>query len=138
MDRRVQKVAVLMQAELHRSVSLHELAKSVNLSDSRLRHVFKIETGRSPSEFIKALRMQRAKELCEATFLSIKEIMGSVGIRDPSHFVRDFEKVYGLSPARFRAAYGRPGAYRNSAQPQSLINSRLGQFFFVALFVNVL
>lgn len=106
MDRRVRSVAVLMQAELHRSVSLHELAKSVNLSDSRLRHLFKIETGRSPHEVIKALRMQRAKELCEVTFLSIKEIMDRVGIRDPSHFVRDFEKLYGLSPTRFRASYG--------------------------------
>src|SRR5262245_60739289 len=106
MDRRVQKVAALMQAEPHRSVRLHELAKSVHLSDSRLRHLFKIETGRSPSEFLKVFRMQIAKELCGATFLSIKEIMGSVGIRDPSHFVRDFEKLYGLSPTRFRAAYG--------------------------------
>jgi AraC family transcriptional regulator, arabinose operon regulatory protein len=106
MDRRVQKVAALMEAELVRSVPLYELAKSVNLSDSRLRHLFKIEIGRSPSEFLKALRMQRAKQLCEATFLSIKEIMGSVGVRDPSHFVRDFEKLYGLSPARFRAACG--------------------------------
>lgn len=106
MDRRVQKVAILMQTELHRSVSLHELAKSVNLSDSRLRHLFKIETGRSPCDFLKAIRMQRAKELCEGTFLSIKEIMGRVGIRDPSHFVREFEKTYGLSPARFRAAHG--------------------------------
>src|SRR5262249_31258097 len=82
MDRRVQKVMALIQAELHRSAPLHEVAESVNLSDSRLRHLFKIETGSSPSKFLKALRMQRAKQLCEATFLSIKEIKGRVGIRD--------------------------------------------------------
>jgi transcriptional regulator GlxA family with amidase domain len=138
MDRRVRSVAILMQAELHRSVSLHELAKSVNLSDSRLRHLFKIETGRSPHEVIKALRMHRAKELCEVTFLSIKEIMDRVGIRDPSHFVRDFEKLYGLSPTRFRATYGNKARNRERRQPQWPINSRLGQYFFVGLFMNVL
>src|SRR5262245_3933234 len=72
MDRRVQKVAAIMEAELDRSVPLHELARAVNLSDSRLRHLFKMETGRPPSEFLKVLRLQRARELCEMTFLSIK------------------------------------------------------------------
>lgn len=105
-DRRVQKVSLLMQAELHRSMPLHQFAESVNLSDSRLRHLFTSRTGRSPSQFLKSLRMQRAKELTETTFLSIKEIMNSVGISDPSHFVRDFEKRFGLSPARFRAIHG--------------------------------
>jgi len=113
-DRRVQRVTVLMQAELHRSVPLHEFAKSVNLSGSRLRHLFKVETGISPSEFVKSLRMQRAKELTETTYLSIKEIMSCVGISDPSHFVRDFEKLYGLSPARFRVLYGAKAAGRES------------------------
>ena len=50
--------------------------------------------------------MQRAKELTETTFLSVKEIMNSVGISDPSHFVRDFEKRFGLSPAKLRAIHG--------------------------------
>jgi AraC family transcriptional regulator, arabinose operon regulatory protein len=138
MDHRVQKVAVLMQAELHRAVPLYELAKSVNLSHSRLRHLFKIEKGQSPSEFLKALRMERAKELCETTFLSVKEIMRSVGIRDPSHFVRDFEKLYGLPPARFRRRLWRQGARRSGGQPNWPIDSRLSQYFLVGLFVNAL
>jgi transcriptional regulator GlxA family with amidase domain len=136
MDRRVQKVAVLMQAGLHRSVPLHEFAKSVNLSESRLRHLFKIETGRSPCEFIKALRMERAKELCEATLLSIKEIMASVGMCDPSHFVRDFEKFYGLSPTRFRTAYGAKAFTENGAQQNGPIVSRLCRYIFVGLLVT--
>jgi transcriptional regulator GlxA family with amidase domain len=138
MDRRVQKVMALIQAELHQSVPLHEVAKSVNLSDSRLRHLFKMETGSSPSEFLKALRMQRAKELCEATFLSIKEIMGRVGIRDPRHFVRDFEKIYGLSPARFRVACGVKALIGNGSQPHWPTDSRLGQYLLVGVFVNLL
>ena len=67
-DRHVQKVAVLMQVELQRSVPLHVLANSVHVSESRLRHLFKIEIGRCPSEFLKALLLQRAKELCEGHF----------------------------------------------------------------------
>jgi AraC-like DNA-binding protein len=35
--------------------------------------------------------------------LSIKEIAAKVGCRDLSHFVRDFQQRFGLSPKRYRA-----------------------------------
>ena len=38
--------------------------------------------------------------------LSIKEIAAGVGCSDLSHFVRAFEKRFGLSPKRYRAARG--------------------------------
>jgi AraC-like DNA-binding protein len=49
--------------------------------------------------------MQQAKDLLEATFLSVKEIMNIVGIRDDSHFVRDFKKTYGATPTQHRRRY---------------------------------
>jgi AraC family transcriptional regulator of arabinose operon len=103
MDPRVCRVIEIMNAEFHRALSPEELARTVNLSDSRLRHVFKLETGTSLVHYLRQLRMARAKDLTETTFLTVKEIMAAVGFQDASHFVRDFQKVYGLSPKRTRA-----------------------------------
>ena len=105
MEPRIHRAIRLMTVDLGREVSLNELAQSLNLSASRLRHLFKDETGVSPLQYLKLQRMQRAKELLEATFLNVKEVMLKVGVKDKSSFVRDFKKVYGLSPSRYRSQY---------------------------------
>ena len=102
MDRRVQSVIKLMEMFLDRPLSVDDLARSVNLSTWRLCHIFKNETNRPPLQYLRNLRMQHAKRLLETTFLSVKQIMTEVGVRDESHFVRDFKTTYGQSPTRYR------------------------------------
>jgi AraC family transcriptional regulator of arabinose operon len=102
MDQRVQSVIAIMRMHLHNDLSLEELSRSVNLSSSRLRHLFKAESGVSPVQYLKSCRMKRAKELIETTFLNVKQIMDRVGVRDKRHFTEDFKKAYGLTPARYR------------------------------------
>lgn len=103
MDRRVRKVISLLEANLCREVPLCELARSVNLSSSRLCHLFTVEMGVPPARYLKTLRLQQARELLETSFLNVKEVANKVGINDESHFVRDFKKLHGLTPARYRA-----------------------------------
>jgi YesN/AraC family two-component response regulator len=102
MDPRVQKVITLMREEFRREPSLSEMAQSVNLSPSRLRYLFRNEVGVPPAQYLRAFRMERAKELLETTFLTVKQIRHSIGVNDHSHFIRDFKKSYGLSPAQYR------------------------------------
>jgi transcriptional regulator GlxA family with amidase domain len=108
MDHRVDRVIERMERDLNKPLQLETLAQLVNLSSSRLRHAFRAQTGESPGQYLKRLRMGRAKDLLETTFLTVKEIMYSVGIRDESHFVREFEKAYGMSPTRYRARGAKP------------------------------
>jgi AraC-like DNA-binding protein len=49
--------------------------------------------------------MRKAKKLLEFTFLNVKEVMNRVGAYDASHFVRDFKRTYGVTPAQYRARY---------------------------------
>lgn len=91
-----------MEGQLHRDLTLEELARHVNLSPSRFRHLFKEETGTSPARFLKTLRLEKAKALIEDTFLSLKQIMGKIGVMDRKHFAEDFKKAYGLAPAEYR------------------------------------
>ena len=54
--------------------------------------------------------MERAKDLLESSFLSVKEIAFQVGLNDESHFVRDFKSTYGYSPALYRSHFKSNGA----------------------------
>lgn len=104
MDQRIQIVIHLMEKNLHHELSLEEIAQSINLSSSRLRHLFKAEVGISPAQYLKMLRMQRAKDLIETTFLNMKQIMNRIGVSDKRHFAKDFKKIYGLTPAQYRGS----------------------------------
>jgi AraC family transcriptional regulator of arabinose operon len=101
-DRRVQAVIDYMLEDLSRPLRLGDIAHSVNLSASRLQHLFKADTKMTAAQYLKSLRMQRAKQLLDSTFLNTKEIMQRVGMKDESHFVREFKKIYGLPPGSYK------------------------------------
>ncbi len=105
MDHRVEKIQKIMRENLHREVSLRELAGSVNLSVWRLSHIFRSDVGMSPIKYLRLLRMERARQLLETSYLSIKEIGYHVGLNDESHFVRDFKKAYGAPPTLYRLQF---------------------------------
>lgn len=103
MDHRISAVIALMENHLHQTPSLREMARSVQLSPSRLRHIFKAETALTPAQYLKSLRMREAKKIMGTASFSVKEVMIRVGLSDKSHFERDFKKVFGLTPAQYKA-----------------------------------
>ena len=105
MDVRVRKTVELMRANLDKELRLTAIAQSVNLSVWRLCHIFRSDLGISPIHYLRSLRMERAKDLLETSFLSVKEIAHRVGLNDESHFVRDFKVIYGLTPISYRNSF---------------------------------
>ena len=97
----------MMREDVRGELSLGEFAQSVNLSVWRLCHIFKSDVGMPPMRYLRLLRMERAKDLLESSFLSVKEIAYRVGLNDESHFVRDFKSTYGSSPALYRSHFRR-------------------------------
>ena len=81
---------------------LPTLAVLVNLSPSRFRHLFKQETGATPAQYLKDIRLVKAERMLRTTFLSIKQILKQVGIASNAHFVRDFRRKYGTTPTTYR------------------------------------
>ena len=103
MDQRVEIVRSAIEKNCRRAWTATALAKPVNLSPSRLRHLFKSETGLTPNQFIKEVRLNEAERLLRTTFLRVKEIMNRVGFLDESHFGHEFKKTYGVSPSKYRS-----------------------------------
>ncbi len=102
MDPRIAWALEHMQRRLAEPLSVPRLARAVNLSVSRFAHLFRDQTGVSPRRYLHSLRMHRARILVQRTFLSVKEIMGQVGLSDPSHFSREFRRRHGDSPLHLR------------------------------------
>jgi transcriptional regulator GlxA family with amidase domain len=104
MDKRIRIVSSTLETDFRRSWDIVQLGQLVNLSGSRLRHLFKAETNQTPAQYHKAVRMREAATLLRTTLLSVKEIMNRVGIWNESHFVHTFKTAHGLSPSKYRSA----------------------------------
>jgi two-component system response regulator YesN len=102
MEKRIEAVVAFMETDLRLQVNLDKIAVLVNLSPSRLRHVFKEETGMSLKKYQKNLRMQKARELLEESFMSVKQIMVETGIMDRKYFARSFREAFGATPTQHR------------------------------------
>src|SRR5260370_1010268 len=105
MDRRIRAVIAFMNANLHRKLTVKDMARAVNLSPSHLARLFKREAGKPVSGYLRGLRLERAKELLETTFLSVKQVAGRVGLTSIPHFVTNFKRAYGVTPARYAERY---------------------------------
>lgn len=81
------------------------LAGQVNLSSSAFTRTFRESTGRSPYQFVKEMRMNRARELLIEGRLGVGEVSVAIGYASPSHFIREFRGRFGTTPGEL--AHGR-------------------------------
>lgn len=105
MDWRIEKVIQDLRQRgcyLESRSAINQLAGSVNLSASRLRHLFKAETGLGLKKCLIESRLETGRELLESSLLTVKEITARVGYTHVSHFVRDFKRTYQSTPTRYR------------------------------------
>ena len=119
MDRRIELIISKIETETASSWDTRTLAEMVDLSPSRFRHLFKQETGSSPAQYIKDFRVRKAELMLRTTFLSVKQVLKRVGIRSNSHFVRDFRKMYGMTPTAYRRTIWRVAKAKKSRRRKS-------------------
>lgn len=94
-----------MKNNLHRPLSIADLAGNENLSVSRFSEIFKEKTGYSPMHFFIKLKIQKSCQYLYFTDLSIKQICNKVGISDQYYFSRIFKKIMGVPPSRYKKNY---------------------------------
>ena len=91
-----------MRERIGRSITLDEIAATVNLSKSRFSGLFQEITGVAPVAYFNQLRIKQAQELLLLTSLSIGEVAEQLGFYDAYHFSRKFKRMVGSGPKEYR------------------------------------
>ncbi len=81
---------------------LDELARISCLSKFHFLRLFAMAFGKTPHQYISALKLNRARHLLETTTMDVKQIASSLGYRDSSTFSRLFHRHLGVYPSLYR------------------------------------
>lgn len=87
-----------INTHLHEPMTVEMLAKQAGLSVSGFHNKFKQITSHSPIQYIKQLRLTRARTLIQSG-ISVTQAALDVGYQSPSQFSREFRRQYGISPS---------------------------------------
>lgn len=81
------------------------IAAKFNYNKDYLSRLFRQYVSMGPMEYIREIRIGKAKELLTRTTLSVKEVAAEVGFLDDKHFMRVFKRCVNMTPKQFRNAY---------------------------------
>ncbi len=94
-----------IEERLAQPLRLAELAGAVSLGERTLLRRFRKATGRTPGEYLRAVRVERAKRLLETGEEAAENVAWSVGYGDVSAFFRAFKGLTGLTPREYRERF---------------------------------
>ena len=94
----IQRAIEYINDHLSQSISLAELAATVNMSPSHLTRVFKRSVGVAPHQYLIQQRVERARVLLGERNATIASVAQQVGFADHSHLNRHFKRIVGVSP----------------------------------------
>jgi transcriptional regulator GlxA family with amidase domain len=101
-DRRVVDVMSRLGGDYAGPLTVHDLAASVNLSTSRLQHLFRTVTGDAVMRSLRTQRLRAAAKMLRGTHLRVSEVCYAVGFCNTAHFSHAFKRQYGVSPRIYR------------------------------------
>ena len=99
---RLAQTIQFIEENLHRSISVDQLAKAAGVSRASLQRLIKNNFGHGVSTEIRKRRIERAKRLLVETEKSSTELAEALGFSDVSQFYRSFKKVVGTTAGEFR------------------------------------
>ena len=101
---RIKRVTYYIQKNYADNIELDDIAETFGLHKVYLAKIFKEETGESIAEFIRKLRMEKAKELLRDKDIPVSDIVYMTGFKNPQNFYSVFKRFVGVSPREYREA----------------------------------
>jgi len=98
----IKQITEYIKEHYTEGITLEQAAATFFISKEYLSKVFKTAVGKGFSEYVTALRMERAKELLVTYKIPIKEIGERLGYVDQAHFYKTFKKFYGKTPKEIK------------------------------------
>ncbi len=101
-----------LDENLHRPMSLDEMARQAATSSRTFSRRFREQTGTTPLQWLLTARIRRAQSLLETAGLSVEEVATQSGFESAPTFRDRFCRTVGLSPTAYRKAFGAAAATR--------------------------
>ncbi len=112
----VRSAIALMERHLENPLTLVELCSKVGISQRQLARLFKDYVGKSPVQYYRDIRLDRARGLVTQTALPLSQVAVASGFSNIVHFNRTYRLRFGLPPKRDRVEGRVPFEFR--AWPQ--------------------
>lgn len=87
---------------LHRKMTVQDLAKEACLSVSRFHEVFREVSGITPHQFLLQIRLEQAVHLLTSSQFSVSEISYRTGFSSQSALTNALQKYKGITPSRLQ------------------------------------
>ncbi|MGV9314049.1 GlxA family transcriptional regulator [Streptomyces sp. NPDC003691] len=94
-----------LEEELHRPLTLADIAARADTSVRTLTRRFRVGTGLSPLQYLLRARLRRAQWLLERGDAPVEQIAAQTGLGTPANLRHHFQRVNGTTPGVYRASF---------------------------------
>jgi len=101
-DRRISRALEHIENDLSINHTLNSLASISSLSVSQFKVLFVKHTGKTLSQYLLMLRMEKARALLANTDMPINIVSEHTGYTDQSAFTRRFQSYHGITPSEYK------------------------------------
>ncbi|WP_053983320.1 response regulator transcription factor [Niameybacter massiliensis] len=91
----------------NKDIAINDLAERFMMSPNYFSSIFKKETGQTTINYIKELRINKAREYLAQSSKSVVDIAKEVGYEDSQYFFKVFKKSTGQTPLQYRKSYSK-------------------------------
>ncbi|QZN95054.1 helix-turn-helix transcriptional regulator [Symbiopectobacterium purcellii] len=99
---RVQEVRDILESGAADQLSMEEIAKQVNMSESTLQRHFRQAFSMSVFEYLRRNRLQRAMVAMQKEGLGIAQAAHIAGYNSPANFSTAFRRAFGITPGQLK------------------------------------
>jgi AraC-like DNA-binding protein len=93
--------AYILQSDFDTPPTLHELSKTVGMSRSKLLHVFQRVYDMTPFEYLRAHRLEKARDMLSRNRANVTEAAFAAGYSSLSHFTKAFVRRFHCLPSEY-------------------------------------
>ena len=101
-----------IEQNIHREITLQELADKVYFNPTYFIRRFKILWGVAPMKFVNKVRIEKAKQLLINKDLSVSMVAEKCGFKSLHYFSRAFKQEEGISPSEYVNSYVNEGGIK--------------------------
>lgn len=102
-EKLLQEIIIYIEKNIDdENLNPNTIAEAFGFSKASLYRKLEMMTQKTPSEFVRSIRLNHAANLLKSTKLTVQEIMFKSGFLNKSYFYREFAKVYNTSPSEYR------------------------------------